>query len=149
MTALSHPTLRVKRCVLEMNRVHLSMNERSRGSSLLASFQRLVICETDDARGAWEAMSFPSAQLKCKFELSWQFVCMLMPLLCHPGECFRFPKLGWVGDLRKRSLHYIGSISKAQCTEMGIHQSFIFFPGMVAWLRAEEKECQGPATGHK
>jgi hypothetical protein len=67
---------------------------------------------------AQKAISSPFVQSKCKFELSWQFVCLLMPVLCQPEDGFRFCKLGWVGGLKKRSFHYLGSISESTRTRL-------------------------------
>lgn len=115
LSALSHATLWMKRHVLKKG-AHLGMNERSQGSPCLASFLRLVwvLCNCDkDARGSTEAISPAFVQSKCKFELSWQSVCLLMPVLCQPEDDFRFCKLGWVAGLKKRSFHCLGSISES------------------------------------
>lgn len=73
---------------------------------------------TKTTGGAQKAISSPFVQSKCKFELSWQFVCLLMPELCQPEDGFRFRKLGWVGGLKKRSFHYLGSISESMRTRL-------------------------------
>lgn len=41
-----------------------------------------------------------------------------MPVLCQPEDGFRFRKLGRLGGLKKRSFHYLGSISESICTEL-------------------------------
>lgn len=69
-------------------------------SGIISGISNLWNC--GDAREQHEkAISFPFVQSKCKSELSWQFICILMHIVFHSRDHFRFSKLSWVGGLRE------------------------------------------------
>lgn len=70
-------------------------------SGIISGISNLWNC--GDAREQHEkVISFPFVQSKCKSELSWQFICILMHIVFHSRDHFRFSKLSWVGGLRER-----------------------------------------------
>lgn len=70
-------------------------------SGIISGISNLWNC--GDAREQHEkAISFPFVQSKCKSELSWQFICILMHIVFHSRDHFRFSKLSRVGGLRER-----------------------------------------------
>lgn len=86
-------------------------------SGIISGISNLRNC--GDAREQHEkAISFPFVQSKCKSELSWQFICILMHTLFHSRDHFRFSKLSWVGGLRERGhFCYISLCIPRHCTE--------------------------------
>lgn len=54
-----------------------------------------------------KVISFPFVQSKCKSELSWQFICILMHIVFYSRDHLRFSKLSWVGGLRKKRVIFV------------------------------------------
>lgn len=74
-------------------------------SGIISGISNLWNC--GDAREQHEkAISFPFVQSKCKSELSWQFICILMHIVFPSRDHFRFSKLSWVGGLKERGHFY-------------------------------------------
>lgn len=70
-------------------------------SGIISGISNLWNCG-DERKQHEKAISFPFVQSKCKSELSWQFICILMHIVFHSRDHFRFSKLSWVGGLRER-----------------------------------------------
>lgn len=97
-------------------------------SGIISGISNLWNC--GDAREQHEkAISFPFVQSKCKSELSWQFICILMHIVFHSRDHFRFSKLSWVGGLSERDHFCRASTDTLRYfTEKGRKRQLFYLP---------------------